>query len=320
MLPDDSPAVTAAAGQLDAWLTGSAAKAGRYCDDIYFRESWQQAREVLPDPEAVLRANTYVLIKPETVATGRLERLLTLIRERGYRLLDLIPVPLDRHRTRAMWQYQLNAAPLATIAAVDLIISCGPSAVALLAEEPGARQPGLSASERLSAMKGVSFGTRQPTDLRRLLGGTTRLLSFLHVPDEPADMVREFGIWFDHTARGRAYRILAGGDVTSEPAIMAAIRRLERDAGVLELDLDRALDTVARAVTAEDGAAEAGAAEAGAARLRQVRNWLSGEPEAATLLELVHWLTGLTAVPAGDRALIASHLVQLERPERPPLL
>ena len=310
MLPDNPPQPATGAAvagqpdcQLDAWLTGSAAKAGRYCDDIYFRESWNQARELLPDPELTLRANTYVLIKPETVATGRVELLLSLIRDRGYLLLDLQPVLLDRHRTRALWQYQLNAAPLATLATVDLIISCGPSAIALLAEEPDARQPGVSASERLSEMKGVSFGTRRPTDLRTLLGGTTRLHSYLHVPDEPADLVRELGIWFDDTARHRVYRTLAGGDGAKIPSrqIAEVIRRLEGDTGVIDLDLDRALDTVARAVPAADGA-----------RLRQVRNLLSGEPETATLLDLVRWLSGLTGVPAWDRALIASHLVQRE--------
>jgi hypothetical protein len=320
-LPDNPPrrhspiVTTPAAGQrdchLDAWLTGSAAKADRYCDDLYFYESWNQARELLPDPGLVLRASTYVLIKPETVATGRVELLLTLIRDRGYLLLDLLPVVQDRHLTRTLWQYQLNAAPLATLAALDLIISAGPSALALLAEEPSARQSGGSASERLSAMKGPSFGTRRPTDLRTLLGATTRLFSCLHVPDEPADLVRELGIWFDHTARHRIYRTLAGasGDVASRPAITEVARRLERDVSVTDLDLDRALDAVARTVGTGDGG-----------RLRQVQNCLSGEQEAATLLELVHWLSGLTGVPAWDRAVVASHLVQHEPLERPPLL
>ena len=320
MLSDNPPlrapaTATVVAGQrdwqLDAWLTESAAKAGRYCDDIYFRESWSQACELLPNPELTLRWNTYVLIKPETVATGQVELLLSLIQDRGFRLLDVLPVVLDRYRSRALWQYQLNAAPLATLATIDLIISCGPSAVALLAEEPGARQPGGSASERLSRMKGVSFGTRRPTDLRTLLGGTTRLHSFLHVPDEPADLVRELGIWFDQPARQRVYRTLAGagGEAASGPAIAEVARRLQRDVSVIDLDLDRALDTLARTVGAADRA-----------RVRQVRNWLCGEPEDATLLELVRWLTGLTGVPAWDRALIASHLVQGERPERPALL
>ncbi len=295
--------------QLPAWLTGSAAKAARYCDDIYFRESWDQARELLPEAELSLRANTYVLIKPETLATGQVELLLRLIGERGYRLLDLQPVVLDRYRTRALWQYQLNAAPLATLATVDLIVSCGPSAIALLAEEPGARQPGVSASERLSRMKGVSFGTRRPTDLRTLLGGGTRLHSYLHVPDEPADLVRELGIWFDHTARRRAYRVLATGEGASEPAMLEVARRLQRDTGAIVLDLDRALDTLARSVAAEEQA-----------RVRQVHNWLSGTPESTPLLELVRWLSGLAGVPAWDRALVASHLVQQELPERPPLL
>lgn len=306
--------VTAAAGEpdyhLDGWLTGSAAKAGRYCDDIYFRESWNQAGELLSDPELTLRANTYVLVKPETVATGQVELLLTLIRDRGFLLLDVLPVQLDRYRTRALWQYQLNAAPLATLETIDLIVSCGPAAIALFAEEPDARQPGVSASERLSAMKGVSFGTRRPTDLRTLLGGSTRLHSFLHVPDEPADLVRELGIWFEQAERRRIYHLLADGDGAAKPAVREVARLLERDVSVIDLDLERALDAVARAVpTAEDRA-----------RVRQVRSALSGDSETATLLELVRWLSGLTAVPAWDRALIASHLVQRERPERPALL
>jgi len=295
---------------LDAWLTGSAAKAGRYCDDIYFRESWNQAGELLIDPELTLRANTYVLVKPETVATGRVELLLSLIRDRGFLLLDVLPVQLDRHRTRALWQYQLNAAPLATLETIDLIVSSGPAAIVLLAEDPAARQPGGSASERLSAMKGVSFGTRRSTDLRTLLGGSTRLHSFLHVPDEPADLVRELGIWFEQAERRRIYRILASGDGAAKPAAAEVARRLERGVSVIDLNLDRALDAVAGTLTAAEDAA----------RMRQVRSMLSGEPEAATLLELVRWLTGLTGAPAWDRALIASHLVQGERPERPALL
>lgn len=295
---------------MDAWLTSSAAKADRYDDDIYFRESWSQARELLPDPEPILRANTYILIKPETVATGGVQRLLTLIQDRGYRLLELIPVVLDRYRTRALWQYQLNSAPLATLATVDLIVSCGAPAIVLLAEEPDARQPGVSASERLSAMKGGSFGERRPTDLRTLLGGTTRMFSYLHVPDEPADMVRELGIWFDHPARQEVYRSLAGAsghaDRLSAPEVA---RRLERDVPVIDLDLERALDTMASTVSTQDRA-----------KVRQVRSWLSGAGASASLLDLVRWLTGLTEVAAWDRALIAANLVQREMPERPPLL
>jgi hypothetical protein len=178
----------------------------------------------------------------------------------------------------------------------------------------------VSASERLSAMKGGSFGARRPTDLRTLLGGTTRMFSYLHVPDEPADLVRELGIWFDHTARRRVYRSLAGagadadagadaGGGAPELAIAEVARRLERDVSTVDLDLDRALDTLARSVATEE-----------AARVRQVRNWLTGEPEAATLLDLVRWLTDLPGVPGWDRALIAAHLVQRELPERAPLL
>ncbi|HEY0167524.1 MAG TPA: hypothetical protein VGB75_10830 [Jatrophihabitans sp.] len=293
---------------MDGWLTASAAKAGRYCDDIYFLESWNQACESLPDPGPILRANTYVLLKPETLAAGRVEQVLTLIQDRGYLLLDVLPILLDRHRIRALWQYQLNAAPLATLATVDLIMSCGPAAIALLTEAPGAQQSGGSASERLSVMKGLSYGPRRPTDIRALLGGTTRLFSYLHVPDEPADLVRELGIWFDHPARRRVYRTLAGGDGTPKLAIRQAARRLEPDV-VIDLDLHRALDTVARAIGAGDEA-----------RLRQVRTCLLEECEATTLLDLVHWLSGLPGVPAWDRAIIAAHLVQREPLARPPLL
>ncbi|MFC3982889.1 hypothetical protein [Streptosporangium jomthongense] len=58
------------------------------------------------------------------------------------------------------------------------------------------------ATVRLSGLKGsATLSDQRPGTLRHRLGQPNRVLSFLHVADEPADLVRELGLFFEHPAR-----------------------------------------------------------------------------------------------------------------------
>jgi nucleoside diphosphate kinase len=290
------------------WLTSSSDKATAYVDDIYFRESWADATEKVPDPSTTLRCTTYVLIKPEAVASGRAGRLAQLLVDRGLHMLDVRAVRMDRRTVRELWRYQLNGAPLATLTAVDLVASAAPSLLVLLADDGSALGEGGSMTARLSAAKGASAGPRGPDTLRALLGSTVQVLNFLHVPDEPADLVRELGVWFDRPQRGQVYRLLTGRSAPRKDAQERILRfeartsRCDLELGPAEVRLTAATGPSCRALTDEVLAA------------------LHGDCPADRLVELVQWVAGLKRLPVWDRAVVAAHLVQRQPPARAPLL
>ena len=58
---------------------------------------------------------------------------------------------------------------------------------------------------RLTDRKGPTApAQRMPGELRHLLGGSTYLLNLVHSTDEPADVVRELGIYLDAVERAEA--------------------------------------------------------------------------------------------------------------------
>lgn len=304
------------------WLTASAAKARAYRDDVWTRESWRDAVLTTSQCEQVLRRHTYLLIKPESFATRQAGRLLHEVRRRGFSTVGAVPVTLDRQSLRILWQYQLNSAPLATLAAVDLVVAAGPTVAVVLREDGPDPDIRSSASSRLAAMKGSTHGPRHPEDLRVLLGGSVPLFSFLHVPDEPADLVRELGIWFGRAARLSLYSLLA-----SECAEQAAsavledadlvVRRAEAGVDQTDLDADRMLAALLSGPASH---------RATARRIRTVvaqAHRAQAQPEEMRddeLVELVRVVRDLDGIAAWDRVTLAAVLVGSQRPVRAPLL
>ena len=297
-----------------AWLTTSPAKLRAYREDIWMRESWEDALRVQTSPEIALRRHTYVLVKSETFATRQSSALLAHLRARGFADRGAVRVLLDRHRLRALWHYQLNSAPVATLAAIDLIVAAGPAVLVLLADEDVHSAP-ISASGRLAAVKGSTTGDRRPGDLRALMGASLPLFSFIHVPDEPADLVREIGVWFERPMRRGLFTCLGGGPAFLDTAD-AVLAQAESECPAADLDVERAL-----AALRSGSATHRRVAEAVRACREQV-----GEPAGRAsasdrdLLELVQMLSGLDDAPLWDRVTLAAVVVAQQRPVSPPLL
>jgi hypothetical protein len=186
--------------KVEPWLSRDQRKREFYSEDPYFWEglasfhaalSRQPAAHGQP-AEAALRPLTFLLVKPEAIAGRRITPMLDYLHARGFCVIGTWPLRLGRHAVRALWQYQLNAVPVAHIRALEMIVGAGqPYLIGLCRPPDGSR---LGAAELLSRCKGSSADPPGGGSLRDALGRPALMLNFVHAPDEPADLLRELAV------------------------------------------------------------------------------------------------------------------------------
>lgn len=217
-----------------------------YPDDIYFCETaLLLERESEQRLDLMLRRTTFMMFKPEAVVGRRIEPALAWLAERGFRPTGCLPVRVDPRVHRELWRYQLNGASLAIVRTVDMILSASPCLVVALRDEWGPEKTGTTASVRLADLKGSSSEPMaNGASLRGVLGCELLCLNFLHVPDCPADQVRELGVLFPARERAAALALLAREPSPEADAELAgAVRALYAEYPAHALD-PRALPAV----------------------------------------------------------------------------
>ncbi|MET8097921.1 hypothetical protein ABZV29_15800 [Streptomyces sp. NPDC005236] len=186
-----------------------------YPDDVYFREmaalldGWGSDRAEggwgtdraedgsgTDGADLALLRSTFVMFKPDAVVGRRVEPALAFLAAHGFEPLGALTLRVDARVCRELWRYQINAAPLAVIRAVDMILESGPPCLFVaLRDTRGPERTGTSAAERLAELKGSSKNRSvEGGSLRRALGCELMCLNFLHAPDDPADLIREVGV------------------------------------------------------------------------------------------------------------------------------
>ncbi|GAA0960665.1 AfsA-related hotdog domain-containing protein [Actinocorallia libanotica] len=222
-------------------------KRALFAVDSYFRDGWDDLLAVVPDPWPLLDRHATLLLKPDAVAGRRLEAALEWLLEQDAVIVAAEIVALDRHSARAMWWYQWNVATKERRDLVDALVRAGGSLL-LVARLPEAPIP---ATLRLSGLKGPADpARREPWQLRHRLDDDDLLVDFVHTADEPADLVREFGVLLDGRDRRRVYADLAAG-ADREDKARELIAELYRRSPGHDLSYDRALERGARGEPAE---------------------------------------------------------------------
>lgn len=180
-------------------------KAKLFGRETYFREGFADAVEVLGDrANSILREAAILVIKPDGLAAGKVAPVAAFVQANGFEIRAAEMVVFTRFHWRELWRYQLTCATLDRLALNDIVLR-GEALLLLLWRKQ--EESGIPASVSLSSLKGVSDVSRQsPTCLRRLLLQPNRVLSFIHVADEPADVLRELVILLEAPAR---HRVLA---------------------------------------------------------------------------------------------------------------
>ncbi|HEV2347970.1 MAG TPA: hypothetical protein VGS97_28040 [Actinocrinis sp.] len=290
-----------------------------YPQDVYFREIAEQLDGLADRPalERVLERTSFLMFKPEALAGRRVGRALDYAAERGFEPLGALRVRIDPRTLREMWRYQLNAAPLSTVRAVDMVMAAADCLVVALYDTRGPQHTGLTAAVRLSNLKGSTGDLEADRGrglLREALACTTQCLNFVHAPDEPADLLRELAVLFAWPNRAEPLRILS---TLPSPEAREAVRRETARWYSLHpehpLDVDSAIKALRSA--AQDDPARA----AMTSRLLLALERRPG-PE-SELLRLVDWLDH-TPSPLGawDRITLASYLVDRQASDRMPLI
>lgn len=289
-----------------------------YPEDVYFREMAEQAGEL--DSQAlrrILARGSFLLFKPEALAGRRIERALDYVAERGFEPLGALRVRIDPRTLREMWRYQLNAAPLSTVRAVDMIMAAADCLFVPMYDTYGPERTGESAAVRLSNLKGSTRDLN--TDLghgllREELDCTIQCLNFVHAPDEPADLLRELAVLFGWPDRAEPLRVL--GTLPSRRArecVRREIQRLYATQPEHPLDLDAAVKALREAAHDDPARAEM------TARLLLALEHRPG-PE-SELLRLVDWLDYTPSrLGTWDRITLASYLVDKQSSDRMPLI
>ena len=182
-----------------------------YGFDPYFRDGCDDVRFMMDSGHKVdLWRHTFVVFRPDAVVTRSVSRGIDVLLNNGFSVLHIYEFQYTHLSVRECWRYQNNINTRDRLAAMDLLMSSTPSLLCLLRTD--CDNDDLPATARLKILKGPSKPEhRRPGQLRYEMGGAqSPMLTFVHAPDEPADLLRELGIFLDPTRRLHAYGFLAG--------------------------------------------------------------------------------------------------------------
>ncbi|MEV8511993.1 hypothetical protein [Dactylosporangium sp. NPDC051484] len=240
----------------DDWfaLTASARKRTAYTEDLYFRECWADVVDIFgADRRNWLNPMAMFAFKADGVAGRRLRPTMRYFAEQGFRVVGVAPFQHNRQSMRAVWQYDWHVYPADRLSLCSLMHAATPSLLLLLVD---VRYDGVvPGTMRLSELKGSSDATaRSPQQLRSVLLPPHRVINFVHVADEPADVVREAGIFFDRADRRRLFEQARDHyDDDLADLAYAEIDELERLYPASDFDLEAAFGRLAaHGVTLKD--------------------------------------------------------------------
>ena len=320
-----------AAGTVAPWLTGLPRKRTIFADDLYFWEglaAFVAACSGEPD-ETMLRHLTFMLIKPEAIVGRRFDAIFDFVLGKGFSVAGAWPVYLSRHAVRALWGYQLNSVPTAHHRSLELSVTSGELFVVGLVH-PLSQGEATTAAELLRLSKGISSRPGGGT-LRDRLEGPARMLSFVHAPDEAADVIRELAVVCDGAYR--PWPLPPDPDAAPLAQVVPILVRAASDPGGVAGEVER---SARKMMTARYSGTEPHDLKADAT-LRRMRGYLrdglgAGLPPATVTaietgflaleqgLEVVMSLERAQALPLWDRIVTLAYLTDKFRNGRSMLI
>jgi hypothetical protein len=223
-------------------VTRSPLKADLYALDSYFREGCWTFADALPDMLGV----ALCMMKSEATAGRRLRSGLAALADVGFRPVDAVRFRHNRQTIREVWRYQFNIATRERVEAMDAVLPSTDTVCLVLWDEQW--EPGrIPAAVRLNSLKGPADpALRRPEHLRHRLGVVNGLFNFLHISDEPIDVIREIAVLCDEPRRlAMLDRIRARHD--ARPEVFEIFDALERQHPEHDFDLDRSWQRLAQA-------------------------------------------------------------------------
>jgi nucleoside diphosphate kinase len=182
-----------------------------YSVDPYFRDTWEDlvgfaggsrgAADLMWDAAPLV-------IRPDGLQAGRSKRLIDAVADHGLRPVAALAFTFSRHVIRETWRYQLNIAHRDRIDVMDLLLQDEQGLYVMLERQE--TDPALPATAVLNEIKGATPPEKRLPGQLRTIAGTTQVsvVTYVHASDEPADVVREMGVFLDRDDRLRLFSSL----------------------------------------------------------------------------------------------------------------
>ncbi|MFD4794889.1 MULTISPECIES: hypothetical protein [Streptomyces] len=215
----------------DERITSYADKARLYSLEATFRESLHAYSRAGALDDATLGRQTCAmglgLFRPDAIAHGKVEAALAYFARLGLRPTYCIVTQVAPHMVRDVWRYQLNVASGERICLLDLLFDATPSLLVLFGADSDIPVP-------CAALMADSKGEADPDiregwELRSHLGSPHRIEVYMHIADEPIDVVRDGGILLGPDGFATAMLAPRDGDETSR--VLRLAQEIERDHG-----------------------------------------------------------------------------------------
>ncbi|GAA2422402.1 hypothetical protein [Streptomyces glaucus] len=266
-------------------LTASATKRELFAEDLYFRECWADALDVFgarppagaaggagaPEPAGAAAAAALgplglLSFKCDGMAARRADRTLRYLTEQGFSVLASSRIRHNRHSMRELWRYNWHVYTTDRLALMTLMHSVTESLLLIVRDDR--YDPAVPGSVRLADLKGSADpAARGPEHLRTVLDPPNKIINFVHVADEPADIVREVGIFLDRPERRALLtRVREADPRRAQQEAYEEVARLEAELPANDFDLDATLKRL-EAVADADAFARITSAVSGGARL-----------------------------------------------------
>ncbi|TDR80069.1 hypothetical protein [Paludibacterium purpuratum] len=194
-------------------LTNHPRKLEIFSTDPYFRDVVDDIAELEITDLSTLKSFVPVIFRPDSLITGHAFDVLAALERDGYRCIWGDRIQYNRYTIRECWKYQLNVATRERIDAMDLLLDGLPAFYALMICNGADSDKRGGLPTLLSKRKGTSSPTtRQPGDLRHSLSRVQEsVLTFIHIPDESLDFIREMGIFFPSNVRRKILSLNSAG-------------------------------------------------------------------------------------------------------------
>lgn len=166
-----------------------------YAQDPFFRTSYQTFQENISDLQSFFKSYTYLVLLPDGIAAHTFDKLVACLFEDGFEIVSCVVFKHDKNSNKAFWSYQSNTFPLEWFHLIDMLLNEKDSVIFFLRDTRASEDSSLTACARLLQLKGHAMDKkRKHWHIRRRIGAGNGLFRYIHSPDNPTSMIREWGI------------------------------------------------------------------------------------------------------------------------------
>lgn len=176
-------------------LTSSLKKQEIFSNDFYFELSYELASQILSSKmKNALKDYVFLLIKPETFITNKIDILIKDLKKHHYELVYASLKAINHTQISELWKYMWSGASLMRIITNQEYYSRYLSGLLIL------RNTNYNDTDLCSfttKIKGSSSnGHYKESTIRYHMKSINTFLNYIHSPDEIADFIREIAVFF----------------------------------------------------------------------------------------------------------------------------